>query len=165
MEKSKNTNAMELFASNVFTDKVMEKYLSKDKCDKLKEIISRGLELDNDLAKDIAEAMKNWAVDNGATHYTHWFVALSGAVAEKHNSFLMPAEDGTVKLDFPIESLITEEADASSFPSGGLRSSFESRGFTKWDYTSPAFLKEDASGTVLCIPTTFNSCKYHYMFS
>ena len=157
MEISKSVNVLELFASNVFTNNVMKKYLSKDKCNKLKEIINNKLELDNDLAKDVAEAMKNWAIDNGATHYTHWFVPLNGVTAEKHNSFLTPVDDGNVILDFPIESLVIGESDASSFPSGGLRSSFEARGITKWDYTSPAFLKEDASGTVLCIPTTFNS--------
>lgn len=151
-------NVLEIYASNVFTNKVMKKYLSKNKCNQLNKIIDNKLELDNDLAKDIAKAMKNWAVDNGATHYTHWFVPLSGVTAEKHNSFLTPLPDGNVILDFPVESLISDESDASSFPSGGLRSTFEARGITKWDYTSPAFLKEDASGTVLCIPTTFKAC-------
>lgn len=117
MESQKGINVLELFASNVFTYKKMEKYLSKDKCKKLKETIDNQSELDNELAKDIAEAMKNWAVENGATHYTHWFVPLSGITAEKHNSFLTPTRDGSVVLDFPIESLVMEESDASSFPS------------------------------------------------
>jgi len=117
MKLSENINVLEIFASDVFTSKVMRKYLSKDKCNKLKEIIDNKLELDNELAKDIAEAMKYWAVDNGATHYTHWFVPLNGVTAEKHNSFLRPSDNGDAILDFPIESLIAEESDASSFPS------------------------------------------------
>ncbi|MCL1839521.1 glutamine synthetase III [Candidatus Saccharibacteria bacterium] len=158
MSTKNNSNASEVFASNVFTSKVMEQYLSKDNCQKLNRIISQGLELDRHLAKDVAEAMKNWSVDRGATHYAHWFVPLSGMTAEKHNSFLIPRNNGGVELKLPLKSLITgEESDASSFPSGGLRSTFEARGITKWDYTSPAFLKEDDSGIVLCIPTTFTS--------
>lgn len=117
MESQKEINVLELFASNVFTYKKMEKYLPKDKCKRLKEVIDNKLELDNELAKDIAEAMKNWAVENGATHYTHWFVPLTGITAEKHNSFLTPIGDGNVILDFPIGSLVSEESDASSFPS------------------------------------------------
>jgi len=117
MAISKNINVLEIFASNVFTNNVMKKYLSKENCNKLKNIINNRLELDNDLATHVAEAMKNWAVDNGATHYTHWFVPLSGVTAEKHNSFLTPLDDGNVTLDFPIESLVTGESDASSFPS------------------------------------------------
>jgi len=158
MDFKKDTDILDVFASNIFTYKKMEKYLSKDKCKKLKGIIDNQQKLNNDLAKDIAEAMKNWAIENGATHYTHWFVPLTGTTAEKHNSFLSLSKDGEITLDFPIESLIMEESDASSFPTGGLRSTFEARGFTKWDYTSPAFLKENDSGMVLCIPTTFSSC-------
>ena len=157
MSNKKTTEILDVFASNVFTNNVMKKYISKDKYIKLKEIIDNKLELESDLAKDVAEAMKNWAIDRGATHYTHWFVPLNGITAEKQNSFLSPGSEGRVILDFPIESLVTGESDASSFPSGGLRSTFEARGFTEWDYTSPAFLKEDKSGAVLCIPTTFRS--------
>jgi len=117
MKMKKDLNVLKIFASNVFTYKTMRKYLSKEKCNKLKNIIDNNLELDNDLASYIADAMKRWAVKHGATHYTHWFVPLSGVTAEKHNSFLSPLSDGTVILDFPTESLVTGESDASSFPS------------------------------------------------
>ena len=147
----------EIFGANVFTDAVMKKYLSKSVYQKLKNIMNNNMEMDDECAKEVANAMKTWAVEKGATHYTHWFQPLNGITAEKHNSFLYPASDDGIILKFPVDSLITGEADSSSFPSGGLRSTFEARGYTKWEYTSPAFLKEDSSGVVLCIPTIFHS--------
>ena len=157
MEKIEKYNVPEIFGTNVFSSTVMKKYISKDSYLEFKKIVKNNLKIENELAREIALAMKNWAVEKGATHYTHWFQPLNGITAEKHNSFLYPTIDGGIILDFPIDSLIIGESDASSFPSGGLRSTFEARGYTQWDYTSPAFLKEDESGVVLCIPTTFYS--------
>ena len=157
MEKK---NAIEeLFAKNVFNDAVMKERLPKPIYRKLRETIDKDLELDTEMASAVAHAMKEWALERGATHYTHWFQPMNGITAEKHDSFISPTGDGCVMLEFSGKELIKGEPDASSFPSGGLRATFEARGYTAWDCTSPAFLKEDASGSVvLCIPTAF--CAY-----
>ena len=150
-------DTLSLFGKNVFNDSTMRKYLSRDKYVKIKRAIEEGNELDEELAKRLAEAMKSWATDQGAAYYTHWFQPLNGVTAEKHNSFMFPNSEDGVIYDFPFESLYIGESDASSFPSGGLRSTFEARGYTKWDYTSPAFIKEYKTSKVLCIPTIFVS--------
>ncbi len=148
----------EVFASNVFNDKVMMERLPKDIYKALKETIENDIPLRRDVADVVANAMKDWAIEKGATHYTHWFQPLTGITAEKHDSFISPAADGGVIMEFSGKQLIQGEPDASSFPSGGLRSTFEARGYTAWDCTSPAILKEDESGNVtLTIPTAFYS--------
>jgi len=148
----------DIFGSNVFSDKVMKGRLPKEVYDSLKETIEKDVPLRPDIANVVANAMKDWAVEKGATHYTHWFQPLTGITAEKHDSFLSPAADGSGIVEFSGKQLIQGEPDASSFPSGGLRTTFEARGYTAWDCTSPAFLKEDESGNVtLTIPTAFYS--------
>jgi glutamine synthetase len=148
----------ELFGSNVFSDKVMRQRLPKETYKTLKATIEKGTPLRPDVADIVANAMKDWAIEKGATHYTHWFQPLTGITAEKHDSFISPTPDGGVMLEFSGKQLIQGEPDASSFPSGGLRATFEARGYTAWDCTSPAFLKEDESGHVtLTIPTAFYS--------
>ncbi len=148
----------ELFGSNVFNDKTMKERLPKDTYKALKETIDKNLPLRSDVADVVANAMKDWAVEKGATHYTHWFQPLTGVTAEKHDSFISPLNDGGVLVEFSGKQLIQGEPDASSFPSGGLRATFEARGYTAWDCTSPAFLKEDEAGNVtLTIPTAFYS--------
>ena len=142
------------FASMVFDDRVMKSRLSSKVYQSLKKTIDEGAQLDLSVANAVAEAMKEWAVENGATHYTHWFQPLTGITAEKHDSFISPAPDGRVIMDFSGKELIKGEPDASSFPSGGLRATFEARGYTAWDPTSYAFIK----GKTLCIPTAF--CSY-----
>lgn len=152
-------NVAELFGKNVFNDTVMRERLPKSVYKKLKQTIEDGKELDPSIADVVAHAMKDWAIDHGATHYTHWFQPLTGITAEKHDSFIsVPGPDGKVRMDFSGKELIKGEPDASSFPSGGLRATFEARGYTTWDCTSPAFLREDAIGVTLCIPTAF--CSY-----
>ena len=147
-----------VFGSNVFSDKVMKERLPKDAYKALKEAIDKDMPLRPEIAEVVANAMKDWAVEKGATHYTHWFQPLTGITAEKHDSFISPTSNGSGHLEFSGKQLIQGEPDASSFPSGGLRSTFEARGYTAWDCTSPAFLKEDASGNVtLTIPTAFYS--------
>ncbi|HNX68156.1 MAG TPA: glutamine synthetase III [Candidatus Omnitrophota bacterium] len=149
----------EIFGSNVFNDRVMKERLPKDTYKALKKTIQEGLPLSLEVANVVASAMKDWAIEKGATHYTHWFQPLTGRTAEKHDSFIAPTEDGSVIMEFSGKQLTQGEPDASSFPSGGLRSTFEARGYTAWDCTSPAFLKTDASSNVtLCIPTAF--CSY-----
>jgi glutamine synthetase len=148
-----------LFGSNVFNDKTMKERLPKDTYRALRKTIDQGAPLTLDVANIVANTMKDWAIEKGATHYTHWFQPLTGTTAEKHDSFISPTSDGGVVMEFSGKQLIQGEPDASSFPSGGLRATFEARGYTAWDCTSPAFLKEDASGDVtLCIPTAF--CSY-----
>lgn len=148
-----------IFGSNVFNDEAMKKRLPKDTYKSLKKTISQGIALAPEVADVVASAMKDWAIEKGATHYTHWFQPLTGTTAEKHDSFISPTESGGVVMEFSGKQLIQGEPDASSFPSGGLRATFEARGYTAWDCTSPAFLKEDGSGNVtLCIPTAF--CSY-----
>lgn len=149
-----------LFATNVFNDRTMKERLPKETYKALKETIDNGLPLKAEIADIVANAMKDWAIEKGATHYTHWFQPLTGTTAEKHDSFISPTSGGDVIMEFSGKQLIQGEPDASSFPSGGLRATFEARGYTAWDCTSPAFLKEDAVGNVtLCIPTAF--CAYH----
>lgn len=152
-----NKNTLELFGKNVFNDSTMKKYLSRDKYLKIRKTIENNLEFDEELAKKLADAMKTWAIEQGARYYTHWFQPLNGTTAEKHNSFLFPNSEDGVIYDFPFEDLFIGESDASSFPSGGLRTTFEARGYTKWDYTSPAFIKEYKTSKVLCVPTVFVS--------
>jgi len=152
-----NQNTLDLFGKSVFNDSTMRKYLSRDQYSKIRKVIDNNLELDGELARKFADSMKNWAIDQGAKYYTHWFQPLNGATAEKHNSFLFPNSEDGVIYEFPYESLFIGESDASSFPSGGLRSTFEARGYTKWDYTSPAFIKEYKNSKILCIPTVFVS--------
>lgn len=149
---------MEIFGSNVFNDAVMRERLPKGVYKSLKKTIDEGLPMDPSIADVVANAMREWAVEKGATHFTHWFQPMTGITAEKHDSFISPVGDGTVIMEFSGKELIKGEPDASSFPSGGLRATFEARGYTAWDCTSPAFIKEDAGSTVLCIPTAF--CSY-----
>ncbi len=148
----------QLFGSNVFNDQSMRERLPKETYKSLRESIRRGLPLQPEIANVVANAMKDWAIEKGATHYTHWFQPLTGSTAEKHDSFISPTESGSVIMEFSGKQLIQGEPDASSFPSGGIRATFEARGYTVWDCTSPAFLKQDSAGNVtLCIPTAFTS--------
>lgn len=148
-----------IFGENVFNDTVMQERLPKKVYIKLKKTIEEGKELDLETADVIAHEMKEWAIEKGATHYTHWFLPLTGVTAEKHDSFISaPQSSGKVLMSFSGKELIKGEPDASSFPSGGLRATFEARGYTMWDCTSPAFVREDAAGAILCIPTAF--CSY-----
>ncbi len=154
-----NINVEEIFASNVFTLGVMKERLPKEVFDAFVQVREHGGELSRADANVIAKAMKEWAIEKGATHYTHWFQPLTGITAEKHDSFVtVPDSMGKMIMEFSGKELIKGESDASSFPSGGIRSTCEARGYTAWDITSPAFLKEDATGVVLCIPTAF--CSY-----
>ena len=149
----------EIFGENVFNDTVMQERLPKKVYFQLKKTIEEGSELDLATADVIAHEMKEWAIDKGATHYTHWFLPLTGVTAEKHDSFISaPLPNGKVLMSFSGKELIKGEPDASSFPSGGLRATFEARGYTVWDCTSPAFVRQDAAGATLCIPTAF--CSY-----
>ncbi len=153
-------NVEELFASKVFTVAKMKERLPKNIFKEVKRIMDQGGELSLATADVVAKAMKDWAVENGATHYTHWFQPLTGITAEKHDAFVThPDAEGKMIMEFSGKELIKGEPDASSFPSGGLRATFEARGYTAWDMTSPAFLKEDATGVILCIPTAFCSYK------
>ncbi len=147
-----------IFGNNVFNDAVMQERLPRKTYQALKATIENGDELDREVANVVAHAMKEWALEKGATHYTHWFQPMTGITAGKHDSFIAPSGDGGITLEFSGKELIKGEPDASSFPSGGLRATFEARGYTAWDCTSPAFLKEDAEGMILCIPTAF--CSY-----
>ena len=144
----------EIFGSNVFNDSVMQQRLPKETYKALQRTIKEGRSLDPNVATVVANAMKDWAIEKGATHYTHWFQPLSGLSAEKHDSFITPVSDGKIIMEFSGKELIQGEPDASSFPSGGLRATFEARGYTAWDPTSYAFIKDG----VLCIPTAF--CSY-----
>ncbi|HBE03434.1 MAG: glutamine synthetase [Spirochaetes bacterium GWF1_41_5] len=159
-DQKTNNNVQELYGCNVFNDKVMKERLPRETYKALRSVIENGTQLTLDVANVAANAMKDWAIEKGATHYTHWFQPLTNITAEKHDAFISPAADGSVILEFSGKQLIQGEPDASSFPSGGLRATFEARGYTAWDCTSPAFLKSDARGnTTLCIPTVFFS--YH----
>ena len=154
----KRDTITEIFGVNVFNDEAMQVYLPKAVFKKLKKTIEDGLELDNDIADSVAHGMKEWAIDRGATHYTHWFQPLTGVTAEKHDSFISAPKNGKVIMEFSAKELTKGESDASSFPSGGLRATFEARGYTAWDCTSPAFIKKDSLGVTLYIPTAF--CSY-----
>ena len=152
-------NVADIFGEDVFNDSVMQERLPKKVYRDLKKTIEEGKELDLATADVIAHEMKEWAIEKGATHYTHWFQPLTGVTAEKHDSFISaPLENGKVLMSFSGKELIKGEPDASSFPSGGLRATFEARGYTAWDCTSPAFVRHDAAGATLCIPTAF--CSY-----
>ena len=150
--------AADLFGQNVFSDAVMSERLPKKIYAELKKTINNGEELNPTVAEVVAGAMKDWAIERGATHYTHWFQPMTGITAEKHDSFIHPQPNGKAIMEFSGRELIKGEPDASSFPSGGLRATFEARGYSVWDCTSPAFLREDAAGITLCIPTAF--CSY-----
>jgi glutamine synthetase len=145
------------FGTNVFSDKAMRERLPDKVYKALRETIKKGAPLDPTVADSVAEAMRDWAIEKGATHYTHWFQPMTGLTAEKHDSFLAPSEDGLAILEFSGKELVRGEPDASSFPSGGIRATFEARGYTAWDPTSPAFILENPNGTTLCIPTAFCS--------
>ena len=152
-------NVTELFGCDVFNDAVMEERLPKKVYKELKKTIEEGKELSLEVADVVAHEMKEWAIEKGATHYSHWFQPLTGVTAEKHDAFITaPKENGKVLMSFSGKELIKGESDASSFPSGGLRATFEARGYTAWDCTSPAFVRHDAAGGTLCIPTAF--CSY-----
>ncbi len=147
-------NITKIFASKVFNDSTMKKRLPKDTYRALQKTIKDGKHLDLNIAHVVANAMKDWAIENGATHFTHWFQPMTGITAEKHDSFISPTDDGKIIMEFSGKELVKGESDASSFPSGGLRATFEARGYTAWDPTSYAFIK----GNTLCIPTAF--CSY-----
>src|SRR5580658_10052591 len=146
-----------IFGSLVFTDAVQKEYLSKDVYKKLRATTMRGEPLDASIADQVAQGMKKWALTHGVTHYTHWFIPLTGLGAEKHDSFLDPTAEGGTVAEFDGKTLIKGEPDASSFPSGGTRSTFEARGYTAWDPTSSAFIQEGINGATLTIPTAFVS--------
>ena len=152
-------NVADIFGENVFNDTVMQERLPKKVYKNLRKTIEEGKDLDLETADVIAHEMKEWAIEKGATHYTHWFLPLTGVTAEKHDSFISaPLPSGKVLMTFSGKELIKGEPYASSFPSGGLRATFEARGYTAWDCTSPAFVRQDAGGATLCIPTAF--CSY-----
>ena len=142
------------FGSLVFNDETMRNRLPKDVYKALKKTVAEGKDLDLNVANSVANAMKSWAIEHGCTHYTHWFQPMTGITAEKHEAFISPVDGGKVLLEFSGKELIKGEPDASSFPSGGIRATFEARGYTAWDPTSYAFIKDDT----LCIPTAF--CSY-----
>lgn len=148
----------DIFGIDVFDETTMKERLPKETFKALMKTIESGEDLAPNVANIVANAMKDWAIERGATHYTHWFQPMTGITAEKHDSFITPAPGGKVLMEFSGKELIKGEPDASSFPSGGLRATFEARGYTAWDCTSPAFLREDAAGVTLCIPTAF--CSY-----
>ena len=159
MSEMEKFSVSEIFGENVFNDSVMQARLPKKVYKRLHEVIEGGQDLDLATADVVAHEMKEWAIEQGATHYTHWFQPLTGVTAEKHDSFITaPMENGKVLMSFSGKELIKGEPDASSFPSGGLRATFEARGYTAWDCTSPAFVRHDATGATLCIPTAF--CSY-----
>jgi glutamine synthetase len=149
---------MDIFGANVFNDSVMKERLPKNTYKALRKTIDEGTSLEPAVADVVANAMKDWALEKGATHFTHWFQPMTGVTAEKHDAFVSPTADGKVIMEFSGKELIKGEPDASSFPNGGIRSTFEARGYTAWDCTSPAFLHEDAGVFTLCIPTAF--CSY-----
>ena len=149
--------AADVFGSLVFNDKLQQERLPKPAYRALRATITRGEPLDSSTADAVATALKDWAVEHGATHYTHWFQPLTGITAEKHDSFLSPAADGSAIAEFRGKELIQGEPDASSFPSGGMRSTFEARGYTAWDPTSPPWLLYNGNSVTLVIPTAFVS--------
>lgn len=154
--KLEKVSIPELYASNVFSDNAMRQFLSKEAYDSVSSAISEGNTISRKMAEHVASGMKRWALSKGATHYTHWFQPLTGSTAEKHDSFFEP-EDGQAVEKFSANSLVQQEPDASSLPSGGLRNTFEARGYTAWDPSSPAFIFENTTGKTLCIPTVFVS--------
>ena len=150
-------NSIDLFGANVFSMTVMKKRLPKDVFKSIQKTVENFTELDSNIADVVANAMKDWAIERGATHYSHVFFPLTGATAEKHDSFLLPDVSGNAIAEFSGKTLIQGEPDASSFPNGGLRQTFEARGYTAWDVTSPAYIMENPNGATLCIPTAFIS--------
>ncbi|MBT5529109.1 MAG: glutamine synthetase III, partial [Cytophagia bacterium] len=149
--KLPSVKTSEYFAVNVFDLKKMQEYLSEEAYESVKNAVESGSKIDRKVAEQIASGMKSWALDRGASHYTHWFQPLHGTTAEKHDAFFQPTKDGGVIESFGGDKLVQQEPDASSFPSGGIRNTFEARGYTAWDPSSPAFV----IGTTLCIPTIF----------
>ena len=158
MRRIKQKPISEIFGSRVFNDSAMRRYLPKESYRAIRRVIDQGESLTLAQANTIASAMKDWAIAHGATHFTHWFQPMTGVTAGKQDAFLWPTQNGKAVMQFSGKDLIKGEPDASSFPSGGLRVTFEARGYTAWDISSPAFLQEDEGGTVLCIPTAF--CSY-----
>ena len=154
---TEETKTATAFGEDVFGEEAIKTYLSKDTAKKLQATIQKGKPLDPSIAGEVAHGIRHWAMDRGATHYTHWFLPMTGSTAEKHDSFL-EMKDGEPIMQFSGKNLIVGEPDASSFPSGGIRSTFEARGYTAWDPTSPAFIKRHSNGATLCIPTAF--CAY-----
>ena len=146
-----------VFGENVFSVAVQRQRLPKSRFRQLEATIAKGEPLDPELADAVAAAMREWAMERGATHYTHWFQPLTGSTAEKHDSFFGPTGDGNAIAEFSGKELIQGEPDASSFPTGGIRATFEARGYTAWDPSSPAFILENPNGALLCIPTAFTS--------
>ena len=149
-----NADLTSRYGTMVFSDHVMKEYLPSDVYKKLSETVKEGKPLDLDVANAVAHGMKEWALKHGATHFAHWFQPLTGITSEKHDAFLDPVGDGTAIVKFSGKELVQGEPDASSFPNGGLRATFEARGYSAWDPTSPAFIKDE----VLCVPTAF--CSY-----
>lgn len=149
--------AVNIYGKNVFTILKMKEYLPKTIYKELTTVIDEGKQITRDMAEYIAQAMKAWAIENGTTHYTHWFQPLTGSTAEKHDSFFEPDSDGSAIEKFTADALVQQEPDASSFPNGGIRNTFEARGYTAWDPSSPAFIFETSAGKTLCIPTVFVS--------
>src|ERR671919_1267635 len=147
----------DVFGENVFSTAIQRQRLPKAAYKKLQETLERGLALEPELADAVASAMKEWAMERGCTHFTHWFQPLTGSTAEKHDSFYSPTGDGNALAEFSGKELIQGEPDASSFPTGGIRATFEARGYTAWDPSSPAFILENPNGALLCIPTAFAS--------
>lgn len=155
--KTPSNRISDFYAVNVFDKAKMKQYLSKDALNAVEESINNGKTIDRTVSDQIASAMKAWAIEKGATHYTHWFQPLTGSTAEKHDSFFEPTSDGRAIEKFSGDALVQQEPDASSFPNGGIRNTFEARGYTAWDPSSPAFIMENGSGSTLCIPTVFVS--------
>ncbi|HNA74803.1 MAG TPA: glutamine synthetase III, partial [Candidatus Obscuribacter sp.] len=156
------TSVSDIFGSNVFNRATMRSLLPKNVYKALVRCLDHGEQLDASMADIVANAMKDWAIARGATHFTHWFQPMTGLTAEKHDAFLVfSGDEGEANLEFSGKLLIQGEPDASSFPSGGIRSTFEARGYTGWDPTSPAFLMESTNGKTLCIPTVFCSYSGH----
>lgn len=155
--KTPSNRISDFYAVNVFDKAKMKQYLSKDALNAVEESINNGKTIDRSVSDQIASAMKAWAIEKGATHYTHWFQPLTGSTAEKHDSFFEPTSDGRALEKFSGDALVQQEPDASSFPNGGIRNTFEARGYTAWDPSSPAFIMENGSGSTLCIPTVFVS--------
>ncbi len=155
--KTPSNRISDFYAANVFDKAKMKQYLSKDAYIAVEESINNGKTIDRSASDQIASAMKTWAIEKGATHYTHWFQPLTGTTAEKHDSFFEPSSDGRALEKFSGDALVQQEPDASSFPNGGIRNTFEARGYTAWDPSSPAFIMENGSGSTLCIPTVFVS--------
>ena len=151
-------NVMEIYGSKVFNEHVMKERLPSATYKSLKNTLHKGAPLDIEVANVVASVMKRWAMELGATHYTHWFQPLTGITSEKHDGFVSPVGDGTAIMEFSGKELVRGEPDASSFPSGGLRATCEARGYTAWDPTSPAFIKRHGNGATLCIPTAY--CSY-----